>query len=140
MPYEYFEVTAEVGLRAWGGSYEEAFSEGARGLFELMINTQAVQTVHTPLLQVRAESIELLFADWLNLLIVERDRSGLVFSDFKIKIIRQRDHWELSGLAGGEPLDRQRHDPRIDVKAVTYHQLRSDVRAGVFTMECVLDI
>ncbi|MCX8103895.1 MAG: archease [Candidatus Bipolaricaulota bacterium] len=140
MPFEYFEVTAEVGIRAWGETLSEAFAEAARALFELMVDTQAVRPQRTVSITVSAESLELLLADWLNRLLLERDRTGCVFSEFRVKIIAQERGVALTAEIAGEPLDRSRHDPRIDVKAVTYNNLRVLQEPDRVHVECVLDI
>jgi SHS2 domain-containing protein len=141
MPFEYFEVTAEVGIRAWGESLPEAFVEAARALFELMIDTKSVRPQQTISVTLSAESLELLLADWLNRLILERDRTGCVFSGFRIVVIPQAARgFTLMGEIAGEPLDRSRHAPRIDVKAVTYNNLRVLEQPHRVQVECVLDI
>lgn len=140
MPFEYFEVTAEVGIRAWGKSLSEAFAEAARALFELMVDTKSVRPQHTISIALSAESLELLLADWLNRLILERDRAGYVFSAFHVKITSHGQGFALTGEIAGEPLDRARHDPRIDVKAVTYNTLHVLEQPDRVQVECVLDI
>lgn len=138
--FEYFEVTAEVGIRAWGRDLAEAFSEAARALFELMVDTSAVRPQKTVSVKLSTESPEILLADWLNRLILERDRTGCVFSEFSVTISTGEKGFSLAGQARGEPLDRARHDPRIDVKAVTYNSLRVLQHPGRVQAECVLDI
>ncbi|MCS6903300.1 MAG: archease [Candidatus Bipolaricaulota bacterium] len=140
MGYEYFEVTAEVGIRAWGKTLEESFAEAARALFELMVDTSRVRPQRAVSIELSAESLEVLLADWLNRLILERDRMGCVFSEFRMMIGLQAQGATLTGEALGEPLDRARHDPRIDVKAVTYHHLRVRHQPDGVQVECVLDI
>lgn len=140
MPFEYFEVTAEVGIRAWGRTLAEAFAEAARALFALMVDINAVRPHQTLSVELSAESLELLLADWLNRLVLERDRTGYVFSEFRVAITPQGPGFVLRGELAGEPLDRARHDPRIDVKAVTYNNLRVLQRPNEVQVECVLDI
>lgn len=140
MPFEYFEVTAEVGIRAWGESLSEAFVQAACALFELMVDTQAVRPRHVVSVELSAESPELLLADWLNRLILERDRTGCVFSEFRIAVTSQGRGCALMGEIAGEPLDRSRHDPRVDVKAVTYNNLCVLQQPERVQVECVLDI
>lgn len=140
MPFEYFEVTAEVGIRSWGKTLAEAFAEAARALFELMVNIKAVRPHKTISVELKAESLELLLADWLNRLILERDRTGCVFSEFHVTVIPQGQGFALKAKIAGEPLDRGRHDPRIDVKAVTYNNLRVLQQPDRVQVECVLDI
>lgn len=140
MPFEYFDVTAEVGIRAWGKTLPEVFAEAARALFELMVDTKSVRPQRPISVALSAESLEMLLADWLNRLILERDRTGCVFSQFRVAIAPQAQGFSLTGEAQGEPLDRARHDPRIDVKAVTYNHLRVLQHPDRIEVECVLDI
>ncbi len=140
MSFEYFEVTAEVGIRAWGESLSEAFVEAARALFELMVDTKSVRPQRALSVTLSAESPELLLADWLNRLLLERDRTGCVFSEFHITVTPHERAFALTGEIAGEPLDRSRHDPRIDVKAVTYNNLRVLQQPDRVQVECVLDI
>ncbi len=140
MPFEYFEVTAEVGIRAWGKDLAEALVEAARALFELMVDTKSVRPQRTLPVALQAESQELLVADWLNRLILERDRTGCVFSGFRIAVTPHERGLVLTGEIAGEPLDHSRHDPRIDVKAVTYNNLRVLEHPDRVQVECVLDI
>lgn len=140
MPFEYLEVTAEVGIRAWGSTLAEAFVEAARALFGLMVDLSAVRVEQTVSVELHAASPETLLADWLNRLILERDRTGCVFSSFHVVITSQDEKFSLAGHASGEPFDRERHDPRIDVKAVTYNGLRILQETNRVQIECVLDI
>ncbi len=140
MPFEYFDVTAEVGIRAWGRTVSEAFAEAARALFALMVNIRTVRPQRTFSVEVSAESLELLLADWLNRLVLERDRTGCVFSEFRVTVTPQEQGFVLRGEIAGEPLDRARHDPRIDVKAVTYNNLHVLQQSDRAQVECVLDI
>ncbi len=140
MPFEYFEVTAEVGIRAWGSTLSEAFAEAARALFELMVDTKAVRPHKTLSVELSAESLELLLADWLNRLILERDRTGCVFSEFRVTVTSAAQGFTLTGEIAGESLDRARHDPRLDVKAATYNNLRVLQQLDRVCAECVLDI
>jgi SHS2 domain-containing protein len=140
VPFEYFEVTAEIGIRAWGQSLAEALAEAARALFALMVDTAAVHAKRTIPIKLSAESPEILLADWLNRLILERDRTGCVFSGFRVAITPQAKGLLLVGQASGEPLDRERHDPRIDVKAVTYNDLQVLQQDNRVQVKCVLDI
>ncbi len=140
MGFEYFEVTAEVGIRAWGKDLSEAFAEAARALFELMVNIHAVRPGRRLSVELSAESPEMLLADWLNRLILERDRTGCVFSEFRVTVTPHKQGFALLAEIAGEELDRSRHDPRIDVKAVTYNNLRVLHQPDRVQVECVLDI
>jgi len=143
MGFEYLEVTAEVGILATGRTPEEVFEEGARALFNLMVDIKAVRPQQTVDIQVSAEALDLLFADWLNKLIIEKDKRGLVFSEFRVRIEKapgRPSTYRLWGQALGEPLDKKRHETGIEVKAATYNNLSFEKINEEYRVRCVLDV
>ncbi len=67
-----------------------------------------------------AGSPDALLVAWLNELLYRIETDGIVFSSFSVEGLTHR---YVSARVQGEPLDRQRHEPRLDVKAATYHGL-----------------
>ena len=48
---------------------------------------------------------------------------------------------ELNATAWGEPIDRSRHRPAVEVKGATYTQLRVEQTAnGGWIAQCVVDV
>lgn len=140
MGFEYWEVTAEVGILATGRTPEEVFEEGAKALFNLMVDIKAVRPEQAVAVRVSAEALDLLFADWLNRLIIEKDKTGLVFSQFHVKIEKRDKEYQLLGQVLGEPLEVKRHETGIEVKAATYNQLSFEEINGEYRARCVLDV
>ncbi len=48
MKFEFFEHTADIGIRAWGDSLEEAFENSALAVFEVITDTSKVQEKKQP--------------------------------------------------------------------------------------------
>lgn len=140
MGFEYLEITAETGIEAWGGTPEGVFEEGAKALFNLMVDLKAVRPQQAIDVHVSAETLDLLFADWLNKLIIEKDKTGLVFSEFRVKIEKRDKEYELWGQVLGEPLDKKRHETGIEVKAATYNNLSFEKINEEYQARCVLDV
>ncbi len=142
MGFEYLEITAETGILATGRTPEEVFEEGAKALFNLMVDIKAVRPQQAIAVYVSAEM--------LNQLIVEKDKTGLVFSSFQVKIEKRENYFErpretssvykLSGQALGEPLDKKRHQTGIEVKAVTYNNLSFEKINDEYRACCVVDV
>ena len=58
-------------------------------------------------------------ADWLNALIYAMATRDLLFGRFAVTL---HDH-VLDAKVWGQSLDRERHQPSVEVKAVTYTEL-----------------
>ncbi len=140
MPIEYLDHTADLGLRATGSTLDEAFSEAARGLFALMLDLRAVQPREEYAVHLEAPSDSDLLVEWLSDLLAQKELTGLVFSEFDVRIDRNGGGPHLDGVASGERLDPERHRPKIEVKGISY--LGLDVRRtdGGWAAQCVLDV
>ena len=136
MDYETFEHEADVGIRGFGGSLEEAFQNAAAALYSVMVNISTVESKERRTVTVSAPERELLLVEWLNALLSLSDIERMVFSKFEVAI----EGAQLTGTAWGEGLDRSRHEPHVEVKGATYHMLSVTEREGRYTAQCVVDV
>ncbi len=135
--YETFEHTADLGLRIRAPDLDTLFVEAARGLFSIIV--EDLNTVEArEQLEVRLgpdERAYLLF-DWLRQLLYHFDARHVLFSRFTVHV----DETGLTGMAWGEPLDRDRHVLDHEVKAITYHDLCVEEADGGWLAEIIVDI
>jgi tRNA nucleotidyltransferase (CCA-adding enzyme) len=88
-------------------------------------------------IECRADDEELLLADWLNALIYEMATRRLIFGKWQVSL---RGH-ELEACVEGEPVDRARHHPAVEVKGTTYTALSVEQDdAGNWRGQCVVDV
>jgi SHS2 domain-containing protein len=125
-----------MGVAGIGATPEEAFEQAALALTalitdELVVARKAV-TIHC-----RAPSLELLFVDWLNALVYEMATRTMLFGRFKVTI----EGTDLAATAWGEPVDRERHQPAVEVKGATLTALEAGPDAsGAWRVACVVDV
>lgn len=136
MNYETFEHEADIGIRGFGQTPEEAFENTAVALYSVMVNIHAVKANEKRNLMVSAPDRELLLVEWLNALLSLSDIEHLVFSKFTVKM----EGASLTGTAWGETLDRERHEPNVEIKGATYHMLKVADEHGRFVAQCVVDV
>ena len=134
--YETFEHEADIGIRGFGNSLEQAFENAAVALYSVMVNVGKIVPAEKKVIAVSATDRELLLVEWLNALLALSDIERLVFSKFEVKI---KDA-SLTGIAWGEPLDRVRHEAHVEVKGATYHMLSVQEKDGRYRAQCVVDI
>ena len=134
--YETFDHEADIGIRGFGSSMEEAFENAAAAMYSVMVNIERISPTEKRNLSVSAPDSELLLVEWLNALLALSDVERLVFKKFKVKI----DSTMLAGTAWGEALDHSRHEPKVEVKGATYHMLRVKKDGGRYAAQCVVDV
>jgi len=135
--WEHFPHEADMGVRGIGASREQAFEQAALALTAVIADLDKV-AAHEPVeIQCEAPDDELLFVDWLNSLVYEMATRHMLFSRFAVLIAGHK----LTAQAWGEPIDRTRHQPAVEVKGATYTGLRVVQAAdGHWVAECIVDV
>ncbi len=134
--YETFEHEADIGIRGFGKSIESAFENAAVALYSVMVNIARIAQNESRTLSVSAPDNELLLVEWLNALLSLSDIERIVFSRFEVRISGN----SVTGTAWGEKLDKKRHEPGVEVKGATYHQLNVKNEGDIWTAQCVVDV
>lgn len=136
LPYETFEHEADIGIRGFGNSVEEAFAHAAAAMYSVMVDLAMVDQRERRGITVAADDAEQLLVEWLNALLAVSDIERMVFSKFDVRIRENR----LSGTAWGERFDRSKHRPNVEVKAATLHLLKVERTDDRFIAQCVVDV
>jgi SHS2 domain-containing protein len=140
MPYHYLEHTADLGIQGIGATPQEAFGEGAQAMLATMANVAKVKCKQSYPLQCTAPDIPSLFVEWLNEILYQREVNDALFGSAHVTRLEQTEkEWMLEGIACGEPLDPERHETYIEVKAATYSGLEY-IPGEKYTIQCVLDV
>ncbi len=121
--WEQYGHTADVGIRGYGSTLEEAFEAVALALFDVMVDVRKVEPGECREVEVEGEDLMALLYSFLEELLVLHDVEGLVFGDVKVEIEKSREGYRLKARACGEVLDYEKHEPREEVKAITYHEM-----------------
>jgi SHS2 domain-containing protein len=134
--YETFEHEADIGIRGFGNSIEEAFENAAAALYSIQVNISVVKRDVQRTVTVSAPDRELLLVEWLNALLSLSDIEHMVFSKFNVTMEKA----SLTGTAWGEALNREKHQPDVEVKGATYHMLSVQEIDGRYLAQCVVDV
>lgn len=136
--FEFFDVTADAGFKAYGDTLEEAFQNAALAMFEVMTDTNSIKPQIKRKINIESEDEYALLYDWLTEFLVILDSEFLVFSKFDVEI-EKGEQYILNAKAWGEEFDPQRHESRAEVKAVTYHLMDIKKEDG-YMVQVILDI
>lgn len=135
--YEFFEHTADLGLRVRAADLDTLFAEAAGALFAAIVeDVSAVRPERAVEVRLAADDRDYLLFDWLKELLYRFDVEHLLFGRFAVHVGADG----LQGTAWGEPLDRSRHELSHEVKAITYHGLKVEQTADGWLAEVIVDI
>jgi tRNA nucleotidyltransferase (CCA-adding enzyme) len=136
--WEHFHHESDVGIRGIGPTPAAAFEQAARAMTAVITDLKEVHPTHKLNITCQAPDLELLFADWLNALVYEMAIRRMLFSQFEVEL---SDSKSLSATVRGEAVERERHQPVVEIKAATYAEL--SVRQSSedeWVAQCIVDV
>jgi SHS2 domain-containing protein len=125
-----------MGVRGIGSTKAEAFEQAALALTALVTDLASVEPREPVQIRCEEPDDELLFAEWLNGVIYQMSRRRMLFSRFSVRLQGHR----LEGQAWGEPVDRIRHCPAVEIKGATYTELRVACEGDRWIAQTVVDV
>lgn len=135
--FEYFDHTADLGLRIRSANLNGLFAEAARALFSAIVESlDSVRIEQVFEFAIEGSDREYLLFDWLRELLYRFDADQLLFTKFEVEVGESG----LKAKAWGEPVDPVRHALSHEVKAITYHALRVQHEADGWIAEVIVDI
>jgi len=117
--YETISHTADVMIRAFGSTLEEAFENAAYGLFDQMADLSNVEPKQLFKMDIEGAEPQQLLVDFLSELLYLFDTELVLLKEFKASY----DGEVLAVTARGEKIDKKRHVLRKSIKAVSYHMI-----------------
>jgi SHS2 domain-containing protein len=135
--YDYFDVAADVGVKAWGPTLAAAFAQAGLGVFALMVEPASVDARESKEVSAQGETAEALLVNWLNECLYVHDIEGFVVSRIEFALFEGK---RVHSLLWGEDLDLTRHRVGTVVKAATFHELRIGQVDDGWEVRVILDI
>ncbi len=143
MSYEFLEdvATADIAFRAWGNDLEELFKAAGDATLNVMIeDLDSIELKETRTFSLENDELDLLLFNFLQELVYYKDSEQLLLRAQQIQIEQKDGLHQLSSVTKGEMIDRDRHEQRVDVKAVTLHRFRLEKTDDGWTAMVILDI
>jgi SHS2 domain-containing protein len=119
-PYEFFDHTADIGVRVHGATLPALFANAARAMFTVLGELKKTGDRRQKTVELRAESLEDLLHDWLAELLYAVETEHVLYDEFEISNLQSP---VLTATVRGGPIDFAESQPNEEIKAVTYHRL-----------------
>lgn len=135
--YEFFEHTADTGLRIHGRTLQELFAHAANGLTTLLVDDSPIAVSDSRLISLSGPSVEALLRAWLKELLFWFAAERFLPGDCHFDTVTST---ELKGRVLGERFDPARHQQGTEVKGVTLHQFRVTEKPEGWEAEVIFDV
>jgi len=136
-PYKNLDHTGDLGVEVWGESREELLQNASLALMDTLLETGSVQGKREVEWSIHSETPEEMLVGQLQEILYRMDSEGMVFSEVRISL---RGLNSIKCLAYGEPLDREKHGFKTELKAVTYHRLFFGEENGRWVARVIFDV
>ncbi|MBD1862874.1 MULTISPECIES: archease [Trichocoleus] len=143
MSYEFLEdiAIADIAFQAWGKDLEEVFLAAGDAVTNTMIdNLEAIAPQETRTFTLDNDELDLLLFNFLQEFVYYKDSEQLLLRPQQVQIEQKDTLYYLTAMAKGEELDPERHQQRVDVKAVTLHRFKLEQTPEGWTALVILDI
>ena len=131
--YEEVEHTADLKVRIYGRDMAELFTNASWALAELLAEPDQLTFQRERVLHLEAEDYAMLLVDWLSELLYLVEIEGVLFV---AQYIAEVSPAGISANLVGAELERA----KLDIKAVTYHDLEIVEGEDGFQVVVVFDI
>lgn len=123
MRYERLEHTADVLVKAHGSTLPECFENAAYAMTDTILDASKVELREGTVIEAEGDTVEDLLYNFLSEALFIFDAKRLALAEFKVQLGDNK----LSCRARGERFDPVKHEPKTEIKAVTYHMLQVNV-------------
>ena len=135
--YRSIDHTGDLGVEVFAEGMAELIRLASLALSDTLVEADRIELRLRREWSLEAESEEGLLVAQLQEILFRMDAEGMVFGKYEIELTSPG---RLRCRAAGEPLDRQRHGFKTEIKAVTYHGLRIEEKAGKKTARIIFDV
>ena len=117
---EILDHPADIGIKVKGKSLQELFTNAALGTTSLIIDAKTISQNVIKEISLNGNNIEELFIKWLDEIVYLFDAEGFIVKNIKVETSHEMS---LRAIIMGEKFNPDKHQVKLYLKAVTYHQL-----------------
>lgn len=140
--HETIEHIADMGIRGWGATKEDAFREVGLALAELMLDVEDIDAEDKIEVECSEPELEDLLVEFLNSLLYRLDVEELVCVDLDVESIEHnRGFYNIKANAGCIKRSSVKKRLLDEVKAATYYGAKVEMSgSGIWEAVCVVDM
>jgi SHS2 domain-containing protein len=137
MHYKLINHTADLGIHVFGTDPVELFANAAFATFDMLTEIDSLKSLKTTNLKVTGDDWSDLMVNWLRELLYLWNGKELLVKKAQILALSEK---ELSANVELDPFDPERHEIKIEIKAVTYHQIQVSSSPQGWEAKIIFDV
>lgn len=139
--FEFLEHTSDVYLRSCGSDLIEAIASCVEGMLNLIVsNPEKVELNEEKEFEIKGVDLQELVYLTLEQVLVLVDSEGFLSKSFFGQIMKVDGQYLLLGRLKGEKFTHGKHNPKIQIKGITFHELTISSFGTKTCIKVLLDI
>ena len=138
--FRYLDHMTDVIVEAYGNTLEDAFANSALGLVNTMFELSEVIPDMEVGIYAEGYDLKSLLYNWLEKVMLIMLIDNIVVSDSKVIISECNGMYSINAVAKGEHIDLEKHHYKIEIKAITYHEMEIKQDCKDVTIRFLLDL
>ena len=137
--WKFLPHEGEAYIECWGNTLEEVHENAAKAFYDVMCDVEKIEAKLEREIEVTGEDWMEAFFNFINELIFLFETEGLVFSDFKVKISKNKE-WRIYAKMRGERYSLEKHNWKVGIKAISFHGMELTKQGDRWIIRYLLDI
>jgi SHS2 domain-containing protein len=137
MKYRLIDHTADFGIHVFGTDPKALFANAAYALFDMITDIGTLQGENEKKISVSGDDWPDLIIDWLREILFLWNGNEMLVKKADIISLSENN---LSATVFYDRYDPDRHDIKIEIKAVTYHQVQVTAGPSGWEARVIFDI
>ena len=138
--FRYIEHVSDAMVEAYGRTLGEAFAHSARALVNLVCNVSKVDPHEIVSIETTGFDRKSLLYNWLEKVLLVLLIDNIILAKFEVKIKRHKDKYHLFSTCKGDNFLLQKHEYKVEVKAITYHGMKISDKKGKVIIRFLVDL
>lgn len=134
--FEYFDVTADIGFKAYGKNLNEAFENAGIAMFNVITDVCGVDSSKEISFEISSQDYVALLYDYLEELLFFHEVEFMLFGEFHVEI---DDNFHLKATIKGEDINWDKHERKTEIKAITFHKMEVKTD-NLVKLQAILDL
>ena len=135
-PYEFLEHTADIKIRAYGNTLEQAFINSAYALTDIVTDHKKIKKSVEKEIKVESEDEKALLYDFLEQFLILIDSEGFLLAE--IKSLTIKDNKLTANIIGDNKPEN--YETETHVKAITYQEMGIKKEKDIYMIQFIPDI
>jgi len=131
---------ADIAIEAYGKNLNELFENTALAIFDETANLKKIEEKEKKIIKINSDKIENLLYDFLSEILFLKDTHSIIFKKSKVNILEKDKKFQLTAELYGELIDRNKHELRNDIKAITLHMFKIEKTKDGYKDLVVVDV